>query len=108
MGLVIGGEGRGITQFGDGGWCDEFKGILRLGRWLCEKNQLKFIINLINPSNNNNKLDKDIRPSVLVYLVHIQSDWSFSIFPSVCYQVLFFFQLRFSVAPSAVALADEP
>lgn len=49
-----------------------------------------------------------MHPSVLVYLVHIQSDWSFSTFPSVYYQVLSFFQWLFSVAPNVVALVDEP
>ena len=44
VGLIMGGEGRGVAQFGDGGWRDEFKGIFRLGRWLCEKKKLKFII----------------------------------------------------------------
>ena len=49
----MGEEGRGITQFGDGGWRDEVKGIFRLGRWLCEKNELKFIINFIKQLSTN-------------------------------------------------------
>lgn len=60
MGLIMGGEGHGTTQFGDGGWRDEFKKIFRLGRWLCVKNKLKFSINFINQLSINQGINQSV------------------------------------------------